>query len=81
VAGVLAPMHGCVDAWFAASTGGARGLADDALVARAAASGVAMAAAGSVVEAMEQAAAAAVAGDRIVVFGSFMTVGPALSCV
>ena len=81
VAGVLAPMHGCVDAWFAASTGGARGLADDALVARAAASGVAMTAAGSVVEAMEQAAAAAVAGDRIVVFGSFMTVGPALSCV
>jgi dihydrofolate synthase/folylpolyglutamate synthase len=81
VGGVLAPMRGRVDAWFAASTSGARGLADHALVERAAASGVAMTAAGSVVEAMERAAAAAVAGDRIVVFGSFMTVGPALSCV
>jgi folylpolyglutamate synthase/dihydropteroate synthase len=30
---------------------------------------------------MRSAAAAANAGDRIVVFGSFHTVGPALSCV
>jgi folylpolyglutamate synthase/dihydropteroate synthase len=30
---------------------------------------------------MRMAAAAARAGDRIVVFGSFHTVGPALACV
>jgi folylpolyglutamate synthase/dihydropteroate synthase len=37
--------------------------------------------AGSVAEAMQRAAQEAAAGDRIVVFGSFHTVGPALSCV
>jgi folylpolyglutamate synthase/dihydropteroate synthase len=36
---------------------------------------------GPVPEAMQAAARAARAGDRVVVFGSFHTVGPALSCV
>jgi folylpolyglutamate synthase/dihydropteroate synthase len=36
---------------------------------------------GTVCEAMQVAAKEARAGDRIVVFGSFHTVGPALSCV
>jgi len=81
VAGVLAAMRDRVDVWFAASTGGARGLDAAALAARAAAGGIVMTVAGSVAEAMDRAAGAAVAGDRVVVFGSFATVGPALSCV
>ena len=40
-----------------------------------------MTAAGSVGDAMRLAAREAGAGDRIVVFGSFHTVGPALACV
>ena len=81
VPGVLAPLREHVDRWFAASTDGARGLADSELAERAAAAGVSMTPAGSVAEAMSMAAAEAREGDRIVVFGSFHTVGPALSCV
>jgi folylpolyglutamate synthase/dihydropteroate synthase len=40
-----------------------------------------MVAAGSVTDAMGLAAREARTGDRIVVFGSFHTVGPALACV
>jgi folylpolyglutamate synthase/dihydropteroate synthase len=40
-----------------------------------------MALGGPVPNAMRLAAAGATGGDRIVVFGSFHTVGPALSCV
>jgi dihydrofolate synthase/folylpolyglutamate synthase len=81
IAGVLAPLRGCVDQWLAATTGGARGLRDEELVLRGSAAGVAMCAAGTVPEAMHRAAAAARPGDRVVVFGSFLTVGPALACV
>jgi len=70
-----------VDQWFAATTAGARGLSDEELVRRGSAAGVAMCAAGTVPEAVRRAAAAARAGDRVVVFGSFLTVGPALACV
>ena len=81
VAGVLEALRGQVDRWFAASTDGARGLDDSALAARAAAAGIAMTEGGSVAGAMKTAAGEAREGDRIVVFGSFHTVGPALSCV
>jgi dihydrofolate synthase/folylpolyglutamate synthase len=81
VAGVLAPLRSHVDRWFAATTDGARGLADAELAGRAAAVGLAMTPAGSVAESMRRAAVEAREGDRIVVFGSFHTVGPALSCV
>jgi dihydrofolate synthase/folylpolyglutamate synthase len=81
VAGVLAPLRACVDQWFAATTAGARGLRDEELVRRGSAAGVAMCAAGTVPEAVRRAAAVARAGDRVVVFGSFLTVGPALACV
>ena len=81
VAGVLAALRGHVDRWFAVTTDGARGLADAALAERAAAVGLAMTQGGPVPEAMRMAAAEAREGDRIVVFGSFHTVGPALSCV
>jgi dihydrofolate synthase/folylpolyglutamate synthase len=81
VAGVLRPLRDHVDRWFAATTDGARGLPDAELAGRAMAVGLEMTPAGSVAEAMRMAAAEAREGDRIVVFGSFHTVGPALSCV
>jgi dihydrofolate synthase/folylpolyglutamate synthase len=64
--------------WIAVDTDGARGLPDRQLAVRAATRGVVMEPGGSVAEAMERAAADAGRGDRIVVFGSFHTVGPAL---
>lgn len=81
VAGVLEALRNGVDRWFAAATDGARGLGDAELAERAAAVGIAMIEGGSVPEAMKRAAREACEGDRIVVFGSFHTVGPALSCV
>jgi len=67
-----------VDAWIASSTPGPRALDDAALCARAAARGIAMQPGGSVAQALGRAAAMAARGDRILVFGSFHTVGPAL---
>lgn len=81
VGAVLGALRDRVDLWLAATTDGPRGLADVALAARAAARGIRMTAAGSVPEAMRLAAGMAAAGDRIIVFGSFCTVGPALACV
>jgi dihydrofolate synthase/folylpolyglutamate synthase len=81
VAGVLGPLRGLVDRWFAATTDGARGLADVVLAERAASVGIGMTPGGAVAEAMRMAASGAREGDRIVVFGSFHTVGPALACV
>ncbi len=64
--------------WIAVDTDGQRGLRDHALAARAAAVGLGMEHGGSVAGAMQRAAADAGQGDRVVVFGSFHTVGPAL---
>jgi dihydrofolate synthase/folylpolyglutamate synthase len=66
------------DRWIAVGTDGPRGLQDRALAARAASGGVTMEIGGTVAQAMELASADAGAGDQIVVFGSFHTVGPAL---
>jgi dihydrofolate synthase/folylpolyglutamate synthase len=81
VEAVFARLRARVDHWIAATTDGPRGLDDRTLAARAAAAGIEMAMGGSVREAMQLASRAARAGDRVVVFGSFHTVGPALSCV
>jgi len=78
---VLGALRDQVDRWFAATTDGLRGLDAAELASRGAAAGIAMIPAGSVHQAMDLAASVARAGDRIVVFGSFHTVGPALSCV
>ncbi len=79
VAGVLAPLAPVVSQWFAATIAGTRGLVAAELARRATAAGVAMTVNGDVASAMVQAAASARRGDRIVVFGSFHTVGPALA--
>jgi dihydrofolate synthase/folylpolyglutamate synthase len=81
VPAVLAALKGSVDRWFAAATDGPRGLSDTDLAAHGAAAGIVMAPGGTVRDAMQAAARDARAGDRVVVFGSFHTVGPALSCV
>ena len=78
VPAVVAELRGCVDTWIAAATDGPRGLEDTELVRRARVSDVDMHPGGTVAEAMRFARSRARAGDRIVVFGSFHTVGPAL---
>jgi len=75
---VVAVLGASASRWIAACTDGPRGLADDALAARAATRGVVMERGGNVADAMVLAASDARPGDRIVVFGSFHTVGPAL---
>ena len=79
VPGVLGVLRDRVDAWFAAATDGTRAIDDLELARRAATAGIQMTPAGIVAEAMDAAAAQAQAGDRVVVFGSFHTVGPALT--
>ena len=81
VPAVLAALRGRIDRWFAATTDGPRGLSDAAMAGRGAEAGIEMLPGGTVCEAMQVAVKDARAGDRIVVFGSFHTVGPALSCV
>ena len=81
VPAVLAALRGRIDRWFAATTDGPRGLSDAAMAGRGAEAGIEMMPGGTVCEAMQVAVKDARAGDRIVVFGSFHTVGPALSCV
>ena len=77
--GVAAELRDCIDAWWCASTVGERGRSGAAL-AQIVASQVT--AAIEVVDSPEAGCAAALAAagptDRIVVFGSFHTVGPAL---
>ena len=76
---IAAALRGCFDGWWLASTEGARGSSAEALAARMAAdAGAPPRLADSVAAACAGALAAARPGDRIVVFGSFHTVGPAI---
>ena len=81
VPAVLSALQGRADRWFGATTDGPRGLRDVDLAAHAAGVGITVMPSGTVREAMGAAAREARPGDRVVVFGSFHTVGPALSCV
>jgi dihydrofolate synthase / folylpolyglutamate synthase len=78
-AAIFAVLNDLIDAWWCTSLDGPRGRSGAALaevVLRQVATPVHIAS--SVAAACEAASAAAAAGDRIVVFGSFHTVGPAL---
>lgn len=75
---VLQVLSGCVDEWVAAATDGDRALNDRELVERAATVDIPMTAGGTVNQALARAARRAAVGDRVVVFGSFHVVGPAL---
>jgi dihydrofolate synthase/folylpolyglutamate synthase len=78
VEGVLDALKGAVDEWIATRTDGERAMSDEILLGRAAARGIPMLRGGAVADALALAASLAREGDRIVVFGSFHTVGPAL---
>ena len=77
--GIVGQVSRSFDSWVIVGLQGARALAPDALAARARNLGVNVeAVAADVVAGCLAAEALAHAGDRIVVFGSFLTVGPAL---
>jgi dihydrofolate synthase/folylpolyglutamate synthase len=80
-AGIVAQLEGSIDAWFFVSTDGERGSSGAGLAARFAAQhgDVPASAYDGIPAACEAALAAAHPEDRIVVFGSFHTVGPALA--
>jgi dihydrofolate synthase/folylpolyglutamate synthase len=78
-AGIAAALRDCFDAWWLATTDGERGISADLLVERIGGEVRApLAIAENVAAACAAAYAAAGPRDRIVVFGSFHTVGPAL---
>jgi dihydrofolate synthase/folylpolyglutamate synthase len=79
VPGVVGTLRDSFDHWLAATSEGPRAIDADELRLRAAAAGVDLEPAGSVAAAMHRAAGLARPGDRVVVFGSFHTVGPALA--
>jgi len=74
---IVAEIRGCFDAWWLVSTDGARGSSAAELAARIGEVRAPLHLADDVASACAAAAAAAVDGDRIVVFGSFHIVGPA----
>jgi len=77
VEAVISELRDVVGGWYAAGTTGARGLTATELAVRAALSGVVMQKSDDLASAMRDAMAATTRHDRIVVFGSFHTVGPA----
>jgi len=78
-AGIAAELRDCFDAWWLASTEGARGTSAAVLAERIGGElSAPIAIADDVAAACAAALAAAAPRDRIVVFGSFHTVGPAL---
>ncbi len=79
IEGIAAQLRAHVDAWIVTGLGGARSLAPQVLADRLRRAGIAEVSCVSQVAAACQAAEAiARPSDRIVVFGSFLTVGPAL---
>jgi dihydrofolate synthase/folylpolyglutamate synthase len=79
VPGVVSELRGAIDHWLAAASEGPRAIDDLELQRRAAGAGVTMEAAGAITAALRRAGSLARPGDRVVVFGSFHTVGPALA--
>jgi dihydrofolate synthase/folylpolyglutamate synthase len=78
VAAIVQALAAQVDIWIACSIAEPRGLPAGELIARSAVLGVAALQADSVAAGLATARGLARRGDRIVVFGSFLTVGPAL---
>jgi dihydrofolate synthase / folylpolyglutamate synthase len=79
VPGVVGALRESFDRWFAATTEGPRAIDAAELQQRARVAGVAVEPVGGIAATLQQAALAAGPGDRVVVFGSFHTVGPALA--
>jgi dihydrofolate synthase/folylpolyglutamate synthase len=82
IGGVAAVMRPCVDEWLVSGLDGSRGASAEETAAQVAAAGVnAIHVCGSVAEACRLAQQRSVPGDRIVVFGSFHVVGPAMETI
>jgi dihydrofolate synthase / folylpolyglutamate synthase len=80
IEGIVSELRDAFDVWVVVGLQGPRALAPDALAERVRKVGVRVeAVAADVVAGCQAAQALAGAGDRIVVFGSFLTVGPALA--
>ena len=77
-AGIAREMRGCIDRWILGSLPGPRGMSADELAAALGEVGEGAAREPNVASACERALREARPADRIVVFGSFLTVGPAL---
>ncbi len=78
IAGITTALAAQIDAWVLAALEGPRAVATAELAARLPPGAQVIARADDVAGACRAARAAAQSGDRIVVFGSFLTVGPAL---
>jgi dihydrofolate synthase/folylpolyglutamate synthase len=78
VSGIAATLADDVDLWLPVTLAGSRALSRDELARRLPAGATIDAHAGGVASACRRARALANPGDRVVVFGSFLTVGPAL---
>lgn len=80
IEGIIRALAGGVDQWIAVELSGARALAAVELARRiATVTGHAADVAGNVETGLRMARALSAAGDRVLVFGSFLTVGPALA--
>jgi dihydrofolate synthase/folylpolyglutamate synthase len=77
-AGIAHELRGCIDRWILAALPGPRGMSADELAHALGEAGENAGREPSVARACERAAREARPEDRIVVFGSFLTVGPAL---
>ncbi|MGQ0836056.1 MAG: bifunctional tetrahydrofolate synthase/dihydrofolate synthase [Gammaproteobacteria bacterium] len=77
-AAIAGALQGCIDRWILCSLPGPRGLTADELASRLGETARGAASEATVASACARAAAEARPEDRIVVFGSFLTVGPAL---
>jgi dihydrofolate synthase/folylpolyglutamate synthase len=82
IAGVIAAVHTRIDRWFVASVPGPRGASADTLQAKLTSAGIAPAAIRTFADVDAAFAAAretADEADRIIVFGSFLTVAAAMA--
>lgn len=78
IAGILSVLAPVIDSWVLAALEGPRAVSTSEIAARLPAGAMIVAQERDVLAACRAARAAAKPGDRIVVFGSFLTVGPAL---
>ena len=79
IEGIVGELRGSIDEWIVAGLSGARAVATHELAARMRRMGAnVVAMAESVGEACQITQQRAAAGDRVIVFGSFLTVGPAI---
>jgi dihydrofolate synthase/folylpolyglutamate synthase len=78
IRGITSMLAGEIDAWIPVTLAGSRAVSADQIAQQLPATAAVLARAGDVAEACRAARAATRPQDRVLVFGSFLTVGPAL---